>query len=243
MSNSGIRPAPARQRFGEVRRSIGEGGDWGLGIRAVTNVTQRWRKALALSLLLATPAFAQMSDPTRPARAPVPTQPGRSTPAPRPASAASAGEAAVAPIECWWKTDRSAVRVGERFTLTLTCAVLDTERVKVVVDESALAPTALHLVPFDIVGGERFRDIANGPRRFFQYQYSMRVLGEEFFGKEVTLVWGEPNGGTTKPTVEPHVQTEIRAVVSPVPYSEVARDSYADSWRQKGVGMSTLVEA
>ena len=91
------------------------------------------------------------------------------------------------PIECWWKTDRSAVRVGENFTLTLTCAVLDTERVKVVVDESGLAPSALHLVPFDIVGGERFRDILNAPRRFFQYQYSMRVLGEEFFGREITL--------------------------------------------------------
>jgi syringate O-demethylase len=29
------------------------------------------------------------------------------------------------------------------------------------------------------------------------------------------------------------VQTEIRAIVSPVPYSEVARDSYADSWRNR----------
>jgi syringate O-demethylase len=55
-------------------------------------------------------------------------------------------------------------------------------------------------------------------------------------GKEVTLVWGEPNGGTTKPTVEPHEQTEIKAVISPVPYSNVARSSYADSWRQSGVG-------
>jgi hypothetical protein len=77
--------------------------------------------------------------------------------------------------------------VGETFDLMLTCAVLDTDRVKVVVDESALAPSALHLVPFDIVGGERFRDIVNTPRRFFQYRYSMRVLGEEFFGKEVSL--------------------------------------------------------
>jgi hypothetical protein len=93
----------------------------------------------------------------------------------------------VAPIECWWKTDRNAVRVGENFTLTMTCAVLDTERVKVVVDESGLAPSALHLVPFDIVGGERFRDVMNAPRRFFQYRYTMRVLGEEFFGKEITL--------------------------------------------------------
>src|SRR5690606_27755076 len=63
------------------------------------------------------------------------------------------------------------------------------------------------------------------------------------FGKEVTLVWGEPNGGTSKPTVEPHEQMEIRAVVSPVPYSKVARDSYADSWRQTGVGVSKLVDA
>jgi vanillate/3-O-methylgallate O-demethylase len=50
-------------------------------------------------------------------------------------------------------------------------------------------------------------------------------------GTEVTLVWGESGGGTSKPTVERHVQTEIRAIVSPVPYSEVARTSYAEGWR------------
>lgn len=53
-------------------------------------------------------------------------------------------------------------------------------------------------------------------------------------GTEVSLVWGEPNGGTTKPTVEPHVQTTIKAIISPAPYSEVARDAYADGWRTKG---------
>ncbi|MEL1251430.1 syringate O-demethylase [Aurantiacibacter gilvus] len=58
-------------------------------------------------------------------------------------------------------------------------------------------------------------------------------------GKEVKLVWGEPNGGTSKPTVEPHVQTEIKAVISPVPYSNVARTAYADSWRATGVGANT----
>ena len=51
-------------------------------------------------------------------------------------------------------------------------------------------------------------------------------------GTEVTLVWGEENGGTSKPTVEPHVQRELRALVSPVPYVEAVRRSYApDSWR------------
>jgi glycine cleavage system aminomethyltransferase T len=45
-------------------------------------------------------------------------------------------------------------------------------------------------------------------------------------GREVTLIWGEPERGTTKPTVEPHVQMEVRAIVSPAPYSKVAREVY-----------------
>jgi syringate O-demethylase len=52
-------------------------------------------------------------------------------------------------------------------------------------------------------------------------------------GTQVSLVWGEPNGGTRKPTVERHVQTEIKATVSPAPYSEVARDAYAEGWRTR----------
>ncbi|CAD7340125.1 aminomethyl transferase family protein [Sphingomonadales bacterium 56] len=52
-------------------------------------------------------------------------------------------------------------------------------------------------------------------------------------GTKVTLLWGEPDGGTSKPTVEPHIQVEIHATVSPAPYSEVARDSYADGWRTR----------
>ena len=51
-------------------------------------------------------------------------------------------------------------------------------------------------------------------------------------GTEVTFVWGETGGGSAKPTVEPHVQTELRAVVRPVPYVEAVRRSYAPgSWR------------
>jgi glycine cleavage system aminomethyltransferase T len=55
-------------------------------------------------------------------------------------------------------------------------------------------------------------------------------------GTEVTFVWGEENGGTRKPTVERHVQTELRAIVSPVPYAEAARKAYAPgSWRAASV--------
>jgi syringate O-demethylase len=44
-------------------------------------------------------------------------------------------------------------------------------------------------------------------------------------GTEVTFVWGE-DPPSSKPTVEPHKQTSIRAIVSPVPYAEVARQEY-----------------
>jgi syringate O-demethylase len=62
---------------------------------------------------------------------------------------------------------------------------------------------------------------------------SLAMLDEEHSkpGARVSLLWGESNGGSRKPTVEFHVQCEISATVSPVPYSEVARDSYADGWR------------
>jgi vanillate/3-O-methylgallate O-demethylase len=50
-------------------------------------------------------------------------------------------------------------------------------------------------------------------------------------GTEVTVLWGEPNGGTQKTTVERHKQLAVRAIVSPVPYSKVARETYAQGWR------------
>jgi len=52
-------------------------------------------------------------------------------------------------------------------------------------------------------------------------------------GNEVTIVWGEENGGSAKPVVERHRQVEIRAIVSPCPYSEVARTEYAEGWRTR----------
>ncbi|MBL8550082.1 MAG: aminomethyltransferase family protein [Hyphomonadaceae bacterium] len=50
-------------------------------------------------------------------------------------------------------------------------------------------------------------------------------------GEEVTVTWGEENGGTKKATVERHKQLDVKAIVSPVPYSAVARETYAQGWR------------
>jgi vanillate/3-O-methylgallate O-demethylase len=77
-----------------------------------------------------------------------------------------------------------------------------------------------------------------GVSTFSGYSYnerSMLSLGcvdvDVEVGTEVVLVWGEENRGSSKPVVERHKQAEIRAIVSPVPYSEVPRTTYAEGWR------------
>jgi hypothetical protein len=57
---------------------------------------------------------------------------------------------------------------------------------------------------------------------------TLAILDNEHarMGDEVTFVWGEQPGSGSRPTVESHVQMEIRATVSPVPYAEVARKAY-----------------
>lgn len=57
-------------------------------------------------------------------------------------------------------------------------------------------------------------------------------------GTELRVVWGEPDGGSRKTTVQPHKQKEVRVIVSPVPYSEVVRSGYADGWRTTGTARS-----
>jgi vanillate/3-O-methylgallate O-demethylase len=73
---------------------------------------------------------------------------------------------------------------------------------------------------------------------FSGYSYnerSMLSLGvvdpEIGIGTEVNILWGEAGGGSQKATVERHKQVEIRAIVSPVPFSRAARESYAKGWR------------
>jgi vanillate/3-O-methylgallate O-demethylase len=73
---------------------------------------------------------------------------------------------------------------------------------------------------------------------FSGYSYNERAMlslgvadPEVETGAEVKIVWGETGGGSQKTTLERHKQLEIRATVSPVPYSRVARETYAKGWR------------
>jgi vanillate/3-O-methylgallate O-demethylase len=73
-----------------------------------------------------------------------------------------------------------------------------------------------------------------GVSTYTGYTYNERVMlslavidaADGEVGTDVTVVWGEEAGGSSKPTVERHVQAEIRAKVAAAPYAEVARVAY-----------------
>ncbi|MGH9257726.1 MAG: hypothetical protein ACRD3C_24470 [Vicinamibacterales bacterium] len=104
-----------------------------------------------------------------------------------PAGGAGAGGIDTNAMNCWWKTDKSAVRAGEPFALTLTCRVMETARAAVVPDVSDIEPASIQLTPFDVVDGTRHEDIVSPPWRYLQYVYTVRLLGEEFFGRDVAI--------------------------------------------------------
>jgi hypothetical protein len=93
----------------------------------------------------------------------------------------------VEPITCWWRTSTSAVRTGESFDLRLTCAVVETEAAKVVADFSKLDPTVVQLPPFEVLGGTHAGDLVTAGKRFFQYDYTMRLIAEDAFGADVAV--------------------------------------------------------
>jgi hypothetical protein len=139
---------------------------------------------------------------------------------------ASVEAADVPPLKCWWRTDRVAVHVGEPLKLTLTCAAAETEAATVVPDWDQLQPDVVDLAPFEVVAGTRSEEIVAPPWRYTQFEYTLRLTGEEFFGLEVPLPPLEvgysiavgPRGGNVQLGRErtyqlPHMHTKILALV------------------------------
>jgi hypothetical protein len=92
-----------------------------------------------------------------------------------------------APIRCWWRSSTGAVAIGEPFDVRLTCAVLETDTVQVVPDETRLTVAGVQLKPFEVVGGDHPADTRAGQRRFFQYRYTLRLLDPDQIGQDVWL--------------------------------------------------------
>ena len=138
--------------------------------------------ATAVTSMAQAPPSAQAAPQgAAPAKASASAQASADKPAPR------EGEVASDPIRCWWKTDRTAIRVGERFQLVLTCAVIEATGVTVVPAVNQLEAGAISLTPFEAVSGIRREDVVVPPWRYLQYEYTMRLLSEGFFGQDVNI--------------------------------------------------------
>ncbi len=83
------------------------------------------------------------------------------------------------------------VRVGERFSLVLTCGAIETgpesSRIAVAIQSSQLEGGAVQLTPFEVVSAVRRNDIVAPPWRYLQFEYTVRLLNEGFFGKDVNI--------------------------------------------------------
>jgi len=133
-------------------------------------------KPIALVFVLAFSTAAAAQTPKAAAQAPK-----------APAQARHPGDVETDPIRCFWKTDRSSIIVGERFTLVLTCGIIDTDKIKAVPDFNQLEPSTIGLLPFEVVKGVRHEDVKAAPWRYIQYEYTVRTIAEGLFDKDLNI--------------------------------------------------------
>lgn len=93
----------------------------------------------------------------------------------------------VDPLTCWWRTSSGSVRIGEPFTVVLTCAAVETASTRVVPDQSRLDASVLQLPPFEVLGGRRADDLRTVGQRFIQYDYTLRLIAEGAFARDVAV--------------------------------------------------------
>ncbi len=93
----------------------------------------------------------------------------------------------VEPLRCWRQSSAGAVTIGETFTVTVTCAVFESADAQVVPDESRLNVASIQMAPFEILGGAHPPDVRRGSRRFFQYDYQLRIISRDAIGHDVNV--------------------------------------------------------
>lgn len=90
-------------------------------------------------------------------------------------------------LQCWRHLSASSVRIGQPFTMTVTCGVVETDTARTVPNERSLEPESIDVAPFEMIDGVRYADLRAGSRRFLQFNYTLRLIGEAYFGSDVEL--------------------------------------------------------
>jgi len=146
------------------------------------------------------------------------------------------------PLRCWLKSTKTSVHIGEQFNVALTCAVIETARVSVIADVSQIEPASIQLAPFEVLGGQRHPDIKSGRWRYFQYEYTVRLIADGFFGQDLAVPpislnyrvnmtgAGASQEGREKTYVLPQLPIRIVSLVPTIATDirDAARDTFAD---------------
>jgi hypothetical protein len=205
-------------------------------------------RTLLIALVIAAlkgPLYAAPAPAQAPATAPKPAAPKPATPkssAPKAfTQVRQPGDVETDPIRCFWKTDRSAIIVGERFTVVLTCGIIDTDRIKAVPDFNQLEGSTIGLQPFEVIKGVRHEDIKAAPWRYIQYEYTVRTIAEGLFDKDINLpgvkltyhIQSSIGGGSTGrdqqyqlPPIAMHVSSTVPQKVTDI--RDTAMNTFAD---------------
>jgi hypothetical protein len=133
---------------------------------------------------------------------------------------------------------------------------VETARVTVVPDVKSLEPTTVQLAPFEVVRGVRHEDIHEAPWRYLQYEYTLRLLGEGYFGRDVdipsinvTYNIQSPGGGETQGRDQLYAlpAMPIRIIsLAPIKATDIrdtARDSFADIEARRFRATAELIAA
>lgn len=146
------------------------------------------------------------------------------------------------PLRCWLKSTKTSVHVGEQFNVALTCAVVETTRAVVIADVSHIEPASIQMAPFEVLSGRRHPDIRSGMWRYFQYEYTVRLVADGFFGQDLAvppislsyrvnlLGAGATQEGREKTYVLPQLPIRIVSLVPTIATDirDAARDTFAD---------------
>lgn len=148
---------------------------------ALVQKVQRCIGAVVLGVLFASAASAQheghqMAPPQPPAKSDR-----------LPAAGSRLPDLGWEPIRCWRQSTSGAVTIGESFSVVLTCAVYEGDNAQVVPDESRLGVASVQMAPFEILGGAHPPDVHRGARRFFQYEYQLRIISTDAIGQDVNI--------------------------------------------------------
>jgi hypothetical protein len=91
------------------------------------------------------------------------------------------------PVTCWWRTTSSSIRMGEPFSVALTCSALETDAARAVIDRARLGSASVQFPPYEVLSGSQSADHVTTGRRFMQYEYTLRLINEAAFGADVAV--------------------------------------------------------